>query len=207
MKKMSENKEQSSSIIIICFSTDIENYKPMGLIRQYLVYEECSNVKYIKEEGVEFDHHLNNNNNKNNHLKFLEIINIDKSSSKCNLADSYLFLINLEKEEIFEQMELIFSYIKNNGNTDKIIYIIGLYINSNNIKEEYNEENIKEFIDQKKLNYEYYELNFDSTNELVKIIDNISNDTIKNKKDFYQKENNNTNSKENNQSGSNCIII
>lgn len=204
MKKMSEKKDQSSSIIIICFSTDFENYKPMVVIRQYLVYEECSNVKYIKEEGVEFDHHLNNNNN---HFKFLEITNIDKSSSKCNLADSYLFLINLEKEEIYEQMELIFSYIQNNGKTEKKIYIIGLYINSNNIKEEYKEENINEFIEQKKLNCEYYELNFDSTNELVKIIDNISIDTIKSKKDLYQRENNNTNSKENNQSGSNCIII
>ena len=201
---MSKNKEPSSCIII-CFSTDNELYRPMTIIRQYLVSEECSNVKYIKEEGVEYDHNLNKDN-KYLHFKFIEILNIDKSNSKCNLADSYLILINLEKEEIFEQLDLIFNYIQNNGNTDKKIFIIGIYINVNNIKEEFKEENIKEYLEHQKLNYEYSELNFDSTNELVKLIDFISNDTMKTKIENYKKENNN-NIQENDQSNSNCLLF
>ena len=201
---MSKNKEPSS-FIIICFSTDNELYRPMTIIRQYLVCEECSNVKYIKEEGVEYDHNLNKDN-KYLHFKFIELLNIDKSNSRCNLADSYLILINLEKEEIFEQLDLIFNYIQNNGNTDKKIFIIGIYINVNNIKEEFREENIKDYLEHQKLNYEYSELNFDSTNELVKLIDFVSNDTMKTKIENYKKENNNIEQEEG-QSNSKCFIF
>ena len=201
---MSKNDEPSS-FTIICFSTDNELYRPMALIRQYLVSEECSNVKYIKEEGVEYDHKFNKDNSFG-HFKFFELINLDKSNPKCNLADSYLILINLEKEEIFEQADLIINYIQNNGNTDKKIYIVGLYINASNIKDEYKEDNIKEYLDQQKFNYEYSEINFDSSNELIRIIDFISNDTIKIKKENYQRSNINT-EKEKAQSGSGCIIF
>ena len=201
---MSKN-DKPSSFTIVCFSTDIELYKPMSIIRQYLVSEECSNVKYIKDEGVEYYHKLNKDNNSGN-FKFFELINLDKSNSRCNLADSYLILINLEKEEIFEQIDLIFNYIQNNGNADKKIYIVGLYINANNIKDEYKEDNIKEYLDQQKFNYDYSEINFDSSNELIRIIDFISNDTIKIKKEKYQSSNINT-EKENAQSGSGCIIF
>ena len=101
---------------------------------------------------------------------------------------------------------LIFNYIQNNGNADKKIYIVGLYINANNIKDEYKEDNIKEYLDQQKFNYDYSEINFDSSNELIRIIDFISNDTIKIKKEKYQTSNINT-EKENAQSGSGCIIF
>ena len=201
---MSKNNEPTS-FTIICFSTDNELYRPMTLIRQYLVNEECSNVKYIKEEGVEYDHNFKKDNNYD-HFKFFELINLDKSNPKCNLADSYLILINLEKEDIFEQSDLILTYIQNNGNIDKKIYIVGLYINANNIKDEYKEDNIKEYLDQQKFNYEYSEINFDSSNELIRIIDFISNDTIKIKKDNYQRSNINT-EKEKAQSGSGCIVF
>ena len=49
-------------------------------------------------------------------------------------------------------------------------------------------------------------MNFDSKNEFIKIIDFISNDTIKAKKEMYQKENNN-NIQENDQSNSNCLLF
>ena len=200
---MSKLKEPSS-FLIICFSIDNELYKPMTIIRQYLICEECSNVKYLKD-GVEYDHNLNKDN-KYAHFKFIEILNIDKSNPKCNLADSYFISINLEKEEIFEQLDSIFNYIQNNGNTDKKIYVIGFYINVNNIKDDYKEDNIKEYLDQQKCNYEYSELNFDSTNELVKMIDFISNDTIKIKKDIYIKNSNNI-EPETDQSNSGCLIF
>ena len=176
----------------------------MSIIRQYLIFEECSNVKY-KEDSVEYKHNLNKDNNYV-HFKFYEILDIDKSNSKCNFADSYLILINLEKVDIFGQMDSIFNYIQNNGNADKKIYIIGLYMNANNIKDEYKEENIKEYLEQQNTNYEYSEVNFDSTNELIKIIDFISNDTIKTKKN-YIKQNNNNNEHDNDQSGSKCFIF
>ena len=197
-------KSESPSFIFVCFSTDNEAYKPMSIIRQYLIFEECKNVKY-KEDSVEYNHNLNKDNNYV-HFKFYEILDIDKSNSKCNFADSYLILINLEKVDIFGQMDSIFNYIQNNGNSDKKIYIIGLYMNANNIKDEYKEENIKEYLEQQNTNYEYSEVNFDSTNELIKIIDFISNDTIKTKKN-YIKQNNNNNEHDNDQSGSKCFIF
>ena len=197
-------KSESPSFIFVCFSTDNEAYKPMSIIRQYLIFEECKNVKY-KEDSVEYNHNLNKDNNYV-HFKFYEILDIDKSNSKCNFADSYLILINLEKVDIFGQIDSIFNYIQNNGNSDKKIYIIGLYMNANNIKDEYKEENIKEYLEQQNTNYEYSEVNFDSTNELIKIIDFISNDTIKTKKN-YIKQNNNNNEHDNDQSGSKCFIF
>ena len=194
---------EGPSFLIVCFSTDNESYKPMSIIRQYLIFEECSNVKY-KEDSVEYNHDLNKDNNFI-HFKFSEILDIDKLNSKCNFADSYLILINLEKEEIFGQMDSIFNYIQNNGNTDKKLFIIGLYINAKNIKDEYKEENIKEYLEQQNINYEYFELNFDLTNELVKIIDFISIDTIKTKK--ISKSQGVNNEQDNDQSGSKCFIF
>ena len=203
---MSKSKEQLPSFFIICFTTDIDAYRPMTIIRQYVICEECSNVKYIKEEGVEYDHHFNKDL-KFRHFKFIEILNIDKLNSKCIFADSYLLFINLEKEDIFEQMDLIYNYIQNNGNTDRKIYVLGLYMNKSNIKDEYKEEKIREYLEQQKLNCEYSELNFDSTNDLVKTIDFISCDTIKNKKNIEQIKNKKNNDLENGQSNSKCIIF
>ena len=199
---MSKN-QKPSSLIMICFTTDVELYRPMTIIRHYLINEECSNVKY-KEEGVDFNHTLNSDYQF--HFKYLEILSVDNPNSKCNLADSYLIFLNLEKEEIYEQMDSILNFIQNNGNSEKKIFVVGLYINSTNIKEEYNEEKVKEYLDQQKFNFEYSEINFDSTNELIKIIDFISTETIKNKKESNKNENDN-NEQENGQSGSKCFIF
>ena len=199
-------KEQTPSFVIICFTTDTELYRPMTIIRQYLVCEECSNVKYLKEEGVEFENNLNKDI-KLTRCKFSEILNIDKCNSKCNIADSYLIIVNLEKEEIFEQLDLIYNYIQNNGNTEKKIYIFGLYINIDNIKNEYKDDNIKDYLDQQKLNSQYFMINFDSTNDLVKAIDFISCDTKKNKIDSNELQNNDSNELDNGQSESKCYIF
>ena len=61
-----------------------------------------------------------------------------------------------------------------------------------------------EFFDNKEINYEYNELNYNSSNELVKLISHISNDTLKNK--MYESLNQ-TLDKEKGQGKSKCDIF
>ena len=66
---MHKNKKPSS-FLIICFSTDNELYRPTSIIRQYLICEEFSNVKYIEKEVVEYEHILTKDK-KYAHFKFI----------------------------------------------------------------------------------------------------------------------------------------
>lgn len=66
----------------------------------------------------------------------------------------------------------------------KKIFVIGVYSNVNNTKENLEEENILEYLDNKKLMYNYLEVNIDSDKELNKTIDFFIKDGIKNLKDI-----------------------
>ena len=199
------NKEKkSNNFIIICFTTDIQLYKPMDIIKKYLELEQCSNIKYEKEKLVEYDHSSNAASGRMTKCIFYEISDINKISNQCSLADSYLVFINLESDGIETEIESILKYIENNGKEGMKIYFIGLYIDKNNISCLNEKQEMIEFFDNKEINYEYNELNYNSSNELVKLISHISNDTLKNK--MYESLNQ-TLDKEKGQGKSKCGIF
>ena len=84
------------------------------------------------------------------------------------------------------------------------IYFIGLYLNRENIYFLNEKGDITKYLEEKGINFEYEELNFDSSNDLVEIMSYITNDTLKNK--TYESLNQ-TLDKEKGQGNSICIIF
>ena len=182
MSKSNKKSEKKSYYFsILCFSTDIEEYQPMKLIKQYLTLEQCSNIKYDKENGVEYDHSSNAANGRMTKCKFIQILNLEKSSAKASFADSYLIFLNLESENLNNKIEEILSFLNYHGTIDLNIYIIGIYVDQNNVSILHSKQEMISYFNDKKINYEYKELNYNSSNELIKLLSYISNDTLKNK--------------------------
>ena len=180
MENNKKPKKKEYHFNIICFTIDKEKYQPLIIIKKYLSLEQCSNIKYSKE-NIEYDHSTNPSNGRMTKCHFTEILDTNKISNKCSLADSYLIFIDLESDEIETETEEILYYIKTNGKEDLKYYFIGVYLDMNNVSCLNNKEEMNEYFDSKKINYEYTELDFNSTDDLVKILNHITNDTLKNK--------------------------
>ena len=190
MKNKSKYEKKSSSktsekksyyFSIICLSSDTESYKPMEIIKKYLDLEQCSDIKYYDQSEVEFSHSSNITNGRMTKCKFCEILDINKPCVKCSLADSYLIFINLEKEGIETQIDTLINYVNKNGKNELKFYFIGLYLDKDNIDCLNEKEDMIKYLEDKEINFEYEELKFDSSNELVKQLSYITNDTLKNK--------------------------
>ena len=56
---------------------------------------------------------------------------------------------------------------------EKTVFVLGLYMDAKNIKNNLNEENIKEFLDKKKMIYEYFESNIALTSDFNKTVNSV----------------------------------
>jgi len=208
MKKKSKNEKENQKekyyyFTIICLSSDVETYKPLMIIKKYLTLEQSSNIKYDNWE-IEYDHSSNATNSRMTKCKFYEILDIYTQNPNCSLADSYLIFINLESEGLKTQIDELLTYINQNGKNEMKIYFIGLYLNRENIYFLNEKGDITKYLEEKGINFEYEELNFDSSNDLVEIMSYITNDTLKNK--TYESLNQ-TLDKEKGKGNSICIIF
>ena len=74
------------------------------------------------------------------------------------------------------------NYINLYCDTDKKIYLITIYTNEKNIKKNLTEENIKVYFGKYFMtNYDISMVNMDSTDEIVKVIDSLTEDTLQEK--------------------------
>ena len=88
---------------------------------------------------------------------------------------------------------------------EKTAYILGLYSNIENIKNDLNEEDIKEFLEDKVLTYEYFEAKIQSTNDFNKTIDYIIEGGLK--KIENKLKNQDLVIKTDSESKSNCVVF
>ena len=86
----------------------------------------------------------------------------------------------MEKEDLYQELDYIILYIINNCLPEKKIFVLGTYNNVKNIHEDLKEENIKDYIDNKSINYEYLELNINNQNDLINIIEFITKQSLTN---------------------------
>ena len=161
---------------ILCFTTNGELYEPLTIMRKFTDSLDNSSKKLMKD----------------NTLNFYYKINTQK------ILTSFHQIINFNNENIINIMT-------NFCDLEKTIFIIGLYSNAQKIKSDLNEENIKEFLEEKKLLFEYFESNVESSNDLNKTIDFIILEGFKKvEKKFKDSENI---LKSESESNSNCIIF
>ena len=168
---------------MVCFTTNSDRFRPSSIINKYLTNSEYNNnIKLSKNKSLNFYYKLENKQYKHNKILIYinEILNLEEEKNDiCNLCDSYLIIIDLENDNTYEQLDIIFNFMRNICDLDKCIFIMGVYVDSKNTKKELDEDNIKEYLDGQKLIYEYIESNVDSIRDLVMTIDFIIKESIK----------------------------
>lgn len=188
---------------ILCFTTNSELYEPFSIIRKFSESLETNPKKIMKESSINFYYKINT---RKISISFHQIINFDNDNKYiCNLTDSYLILIDLEDDNTYQNLERIIDIMMNYCDLEKTVFVLGLYSNAQKIKNELNEESVKEFLEEKRLIYEYLESNIESNNDLNKTIDFIIVEGFKKvEKKFKDWENT---AKNDGESNSNCNIF
>ena len=188
---------------ILCFTTNSELYEPFSIMKKFTNSLDNNSKKLVKDNSLNFYYKINT---RKILTSFHQITNFNTENKYiCNLTDSLMILIDLEDDNTYQNLTEIINIMTNFCDLEKTIFIIGLYSKAQKIKEDLNEENIKEFLEEKKLIYEYFESNVESSNDLNKIIDFIITEGFKKvEKKFKDAENMIRNESESN---SNCIIF
>lgn len=188
---------------VICFTTNAKSFEPISILQKYIISSEYYRKQIIKFNPLEFHYKIDT---KEILISFHQIIDLTKENfDPCYLADSYLIIMDLENENTFKNLDTIINFMINLCDIEKTIFILGLYSNAQKIKNDLNEENVKEFLDKKNLIYEYVESNFDLINDFNKSIDYIIEEGIK--KVEKKLKDGELNTKNDSESKSNCDIF
>jgi len=193
---------------MVCFTTNNNTFCPLTVMRKFLINSGNNNKPEIKNNNLNFDFQLENKNYKISKIliSICQILNFEGGNfDLCSFADSYLIIIDLEKDRTYEQLDIIISFMNNYCDLEKMVFVMGVYNNAKNIKKELAEENIIEYLDEKKLTYEYVESNSESSQDLVKTIDFILKEGIKKVENKIIE--NANNSKFDSESKSKCFIF
>ena len=89
----------------------------------------------------------------------------------CNIAQTFMFFIDLEYEDSFQNLEFIINFIRNKIDPDNKIFIYGIYKNKNNIQNNLSENNLENYFDNQRIFYDYTEVDLNDNATLVKIFD------------------------------------
>ena len=167
---------------MVCFSTNNDIFSPLSIINKFIQNTGYNNIKMKKNNILTFNYKLENEKYNNQIIEIFvhEIKNLEGGNYDiCFLADSYLIIIDLESENTYKMLDIILEFMKNYCDTEKTFFILGVYKDIEKTKKELDEENIIEYLDGKKIIYEYIESNFDSIKDLVKTVDFILLEGIK----------------------------
>lgn len=193
---------------MVCFTTNNNTFCPLTVMRKFLINSGNNNKPEIKNNNLNFDFQLENKKYKISKIliSIYQILNFEGGNfDLCSFADSYLIIIDLEKDRTYEQLDIIISFMNNYCDLEKMVFVMGVYNNAKNIKKELAEENIIEYLDEKKITYEYVESNSESSQDLVKTIDFILKEGIKKVENKIIE--NANNSKFDSESKSKCFIF
>ena len=170
----------------ICFSTDYKNMNSISVMKQYFMSTECLDVVYTNNNNqVDFIHKISGENDVKILCKstYTEIYPLSKNNKINDVTDCYIIFFDLENEESMAELNKILKFLSNFGDSSKKLYVINIYTNEKNIKGISNEENIKGFLVKYGLiNYDIYDMNIDSSNEIVKVIDTLTEEILEEKK-------------------------
>ena len=189
-----------------CFITNSQNFNTILIMKQYFMSTECLDIVYTKDYKVEFSHKLLGENGSIKECKntYIEINHLQPHKKISDKIDSYIIFFDLEYNESLVELNKILNYIIGNGDLDNKIYVISIYTNEKKIKSNLSEDNIKVYFDKNSIvNYDISIVNMDSTDDLVKVIDSLTDDSLQDKN--IMKKSNNLNDVDN--SNSHCLVI
>ena len=185
-----------------CFCTNSDNFNFTSIIKQYLLTSNCSDINYLNDSHIDFKNKvlLDNEKSLSVHNSYYEISSFSKINSICNKAECLIIFFDLEFNESLIELNKILKHIQGQTSENKKIFLIKIYTNESNIKRNLDEESIKNCFTNYSLNSEIFTVNMDSSDELVGVIDKLTQTTIQEKIDS-------SNDKNLGNSQSNCLII
>ena len=207
---MSQNEPEQPKeykFISYCFSTNNQNFNAISVMKQYLMSTDCQEVNYTNnEKQVEFIHEISGEKGIKIecHNKYKEIYPLHKNSKGITkvIPDCYIIFFDLENNESLMELNKIINFLSDCGESDKKTYLIKIYTNENNIKDSLTDDNIKIYMEKYVLtNYDIFMVNIDSSVEIVKVIDSLTEETLQEKYSF------NTFIEEKDPSKSGCLIF
>ena len=188
----------------VSFSTNYTNFSSISIMKQYFMTTDCSDINYIKDYHVEFKHKLllENGQQMLSINSFYEISSFSKANRICDKADCFIIFFDLENNESLLELNKILKYIKETCDNEKKIFLINIFTNENDIKSNFTQDNIKSCFSNCSLNnYSINTVNMDSSEELAKNIDSITEEILQEKKSLNSGNFDLDNSK------SGCLII
>ena len=162
---------------VLCFTTNLKLFEPISILKKFMESTNQTKKKVTKENPLNFNYKIND---KKILLSFHQITDFTQEKLDiCYFADSYLIIIDLENDNTYKNLEEIIIFMRNLCDLEKTVFVLGLYSNTQKTKNNLNEENVIEFLEEKRLIYEYFESNIDSINDLNKTIDFILKEGFK----------------------------
>ena len=185
MEERKENKDKLKKKIvkIISFSTNHEELSPQSVISIYLSKINLSNIP-LDKPLVEYDREIHY---MNIHVKFLslEILVDDEFDQKqfvtlCRKAQTFMFFIDLEYEQSFNNLKSIIYFIRNKIDPDFKIFIYGIYKNKEKIQDNLTIRSMESYLDSQRIFFDYCEVDLNDEENLIKIFDFITLEGINN---------------------------
>ena len=162
---------------VLRFTTNLKLFEPISILKKFMESTNQTKKKVTKENPLNFNYKIND---KKILLSFHQITDFTQEKLDiCYFADSYLIIIDLENDNTYKNLEEIIIFMRNLCDLEKTVFVLGLYSNTQKTKNNLNEENVIEFLEEKRLIYEYFESNIDSINDLNKTIDFILKEGFK----------------------------
>ena len=169
----------------VCFSTNFSNYSAIVIMKQYFLIADCSDINYLKDYHLQFKHKLLLENGAQLEYtnSYYEISNFSKSNPICDKADCFIIFFDLENSDSVMEINKILKFIKNTCDEQKKIFLINIYTVESNINSNYSDENLRGYFSNFNLNnYDISKVNMDSSDDLAKVIDSLTEDILKDKK-------------------------
>ena len=168
----------------VFFSTNLSTFGLQSITELYFKETHCKNLSQKKKNfQVKFIRKLNENKfSFETFGTFYEQNYVYDNPKILEEVDCYIIIFDLEFNDSLVELNKITGFLSDKCDGEKNIYLITIYKNQNDIKKDFTEKNIKYYFSKYFLeNYDFDIVNIDSTNELVKKIDEIIIESLKNK--------------------------
>ena len=162
---MDEDEEKSPKIQLIAFTTNEKSPSPNELIDKYL--EKNSHFIIKKNKQLVAFSSVLPEQKKPTKIMICTLIDLNMEYEGINEVNCYIIVIDLQKETSKEKYSEIISYIQKFCDLSKKIYLLGVKSDENeDNKVKMTEEEIDQLVKTLNVEYEYFELNIDNTEEV-----------------------------------------
>ena len=168
----------------ICFSTNPANFNAMSILNQYFMSALCSDINKINENKVTFGHKLHISNNKEIDCKnsYFEVSLCKKGVKIKNKTDCFIIFLDLEYNDSLNELNKILKNLQKLSKNDQQLYIVNFFTDEKLINKKIKDDNIAKLLGNLGFNnYDIYKMNMTIPEEIIKIIDKITLETLQEK--------------------------